>query len=405
MNASHGRWKIGLLVFALACTAGGIGPNSGLEWTWADSGPQSEKTTIDVARLDRAMQGMVDELYAKGAESGAKGFQTKYVRLEGIGWESPQGDVVGNSPVGVLLNNRLEAALSTRSTVLSPEDADGAKGIFGTIVRGAFKIIETGVRVSLRLVDRNSGSALSEVTRELGFDFFPGLARSDMLPPAAGEAEALGMLVNKALEGDESDFELRVSTDRGDFGTYAIGQKLYILVESDQDCHVRVYHLAWEERQMTLIFPNKSDQNDVLRAGEVRRIPGESSTYAFEVTIPYGVDAIIAVGSLGPFGDEAALAAKWSGDSSLDDSYDEGYDENVEMEGDYLVESEVDEERVEEVVAKGLMLKHQQTSQDDVYESDESYTESDSSSYETGVPSGQEGKARATCYFVTVKAL
>ena len=79
--------------------------------------------------------------------------------MDGIGWESPNGDVVGSSPVGALLNNRLEAALSTRSTVLSPEDADGAKGIFGTIVRGAFKVIEAGVRVSLHLVDRNSGQS------------------------------------------------------------------------------------------------------------------------------------------------------------------------------------------------------------------------------------------------------
>ena len=377
--------------------------------------------TVDIERLDSISREMVDQLYARAAESGVKGLQTRYVRFEGMGWESPKGVIAGTSALGALLGKRVELALSRKSTVLSPEDSDRAKGFLGTIVRGSYRVGKAGVRVFLRMVDRNSGSVLSEVSRELGLSAFPGVAQTELMPPASGEAEALGALISRALGGSTSEFAFRVSTDQGDFGSYVEGENLTIILESEKDCYVRVYHISWEERVMTLIFPNRSEQDGILNAGEVRRVPGVSYDYAFEVAKPYGVDAIVAVASLEPFGDESSLRAGWSqgsasreetsstgtddedtewgdDDTSWDDEEWWGEDEDIDWVDDYVVESNIDEERVEEVMAKGLIITEKKKPASGGIE-----WEGDSPFPSPEVGSSRKGLARATCYFVTVK--
>ncbi|UCH82633.1 MAG: DUF4384 domain-containing protein [Candidatus Latescibacterota bacterium] len=393
--------------------------------------------SIDTKYIDSVVQSMVDDLYAKARQSGAKGVQTKYIRFEGIAWESPDGDIAGTSTVGAYLGGRVERALSEKSTVLSPEDSDQAKGFWGTIVRGSYKVGKAGVRVVLRMADKSSGSVISEVSRELGLEAFPGLSKSELLPPVSGEAQALGALISRALGGSESDFALRLSTDQGNYGSYVEGENLTIFLESDKDCHVRVYHVSMSDRKMALIFPNRSEQDGFLRAGQVRAVPGAMQDYAITVTKPYGVDAIFAVASLEPFGDEEALRAgwakaeaasrekgrdeskdddtwadddswdddSWDDDSWDDDSWDDGGwwdDEDLEWTDNYVVRSNINDQQVEEVMAKGLMITKKPPSTG----STGSLEWGNGSPLSGAAPdSGQKGKARATCYFSTVQKL
>jgi hypothetical protein len=379
------------------------------------------KPPVDLQKLDQILQSMVDELYSRAATSGAKGLQTKCVRFEGIGYESLEGVMEGSSALGALLQKRLELALSRNSVVLSPEESDGAKGFFGTVVRGGFRVVKSATHVTLRLLDGNTGNTLSEVSREFGLDLIPGLSRSDVEPPNGGEAKALGALVKKVVGGLTSDFKLRLSTDEGSFGTYTEGDKLTIILESEKDCYVRVYHVSWQERKLTLIFPNKSEQDGVLKASEVRRVPGELLNYSFEVSKPYGVDALVAVASLEPFGDENEVAAQWSGRSepegatqiestwsdtsqvatAPEDTTQLEAQKGIERVGAYLERSNIDEQQLQTVVAKGLIIKEDTTGQQSAA------TDAIISTPLRNLanPTGRQGRARATCYFVTVERL
>ena len=243
----------------------------------------SDGNAVDTEKLDRILRDMVEDLYEKSAKSGAKGAQTQTIRFDGVGWESPDGHVGGTGTVGAYVSDRLEIALSTKADVLSPEETAGAKGFFGTLVKAVYKTGKSGVHLTLRMIDGSSGGVLSEVSRNLGYEMFPGMAVSDVEPPQSGEAEALGALVDKAVGGRASDFGLRVSTDRGSYGSYLEGEKLTVLIEAEKDCYVRVYHVAWEERTFTLLFPNKHEQDGFVEAGRVRAIPGEGMGYSFEV--------------------------------------------------------------------------------------------------------------------------
>jgi len=367
----------------------------------AEADQASGGATIDTEMLDRTLREMVDELYKGVAASGAKGTQTQTVRLEGVGWETPDGHIGGTSALGAYLGERLGIALSEKSEILSPSETRGAKGFFGTIVRAIYKISKAGVRLTLRMIDGSSGGVVSEVTRELGYEIFPGVGASDTTPPQSGEAEALAALVDKSVGGRSSDFGLRVSTDRGTYGSYVEGEKLTVLVEAEKDCYVRVYHVAWEERTFTLLFPNKMEPEGFLSAGQVRRIPGPGMGYSFEVAKPYGVDAIIAVASAEPFEDQEKVSSRLSDEGETADTTSSGVD-SVDTTNDYVEEKGVDEERFEEIVAKGLIIKEEPGSSGLGGVTD---FRSQSLVPATQSPLGSSGKARATCYFVTIKKL
>jgi hypothetical protein len=183
-----------------------------------------------------------------------------------------------------------------------------------------------------------------------------------------------------------------------------------------------VYHVSWQERKLTLIFPNKSEQDGVLKAGEVRRIPGEFLKYSFEVSKPCGVDAIVAVASLAPFSDEGQVEAQWSGrsesggiaetgseagdttqvQSELVDTTQTISKDGIEQVGDYLEKSNLDEEGLQNVVAKGLIIKEEDGAGKQSPGAGES---SDARFLKLMPPEIRPGTARATCYFVTVERL
>jgi len=419
MNRSHSRNAVPIVAFVCVIMCFAFG--SRLPTVHAQGSAAGSKAPLDLQKLDQIMESMVDELYARASTSGAKGLQTKYVRFEGVGWESSEGVIAGNSTLGALLQQRLAAALSRKSVVLSPDESDVAKGFFGTVVRGGFGVLKSAVRVTLRMVDGNTGNVLSEVNREFGLGVLPGLGQPDIEPPNTAEAKELGALIKRVAGGVKSDFKLRVSTDQGSFGTYTEGEKLTIILEAEKDCYVRVYHVSWQERKLTLIFPNKTEQDGVLKAGEVRRIPGEFFKYSFEVSKPCGVDAIVAVASLEPFSDEGQVEAQWSGpsesggnaetgseagdttqvQSELGDTTQTPTEKGIERVGNYLEKSNLDEGGLQDVVAKGLIIKEE----DGAGQQSPGAGVSDARFLKFMPPELGPGTARATCYFVTVQRL
>jgi uncharacterized protein DUF4384 len=199
------------------------------------------------------------------------------------------------------------------------------------------------VRLTLSVLDAQTGAVVAESHRILksiqGASELAALEGA-VLPPGAGNARDLAAVVRDAIGTTRSDFELQVTTARGGNPAYFEGESLTVQVAAERDCYLRLYHLSWATRTMTLIFPNRRERDAFVAAGAVRNVPEVSKGAVFEIAKPYGVDAIVAIASSTPFGDEPQIARQLERAGS----------------GDYVFESQVTDERARGVMAKGLVL-------------------------------------------------
>ncbi|MEW6776929.1 MAG: DUF4384 domain-containing protein [Bdellovibrionota bacterium] len=113
-----------------------------------------------------------------------------------------------------------------------------------------------------------------------------------------------------AFGSDEArDFPLELWVDRGPGGVYRDGEKMIVGVRTGQDCYLKLVHIS-VDGQMQVIFPNKFDRNNKIKAGEVHNIGGPGYGFEFEMTEPYGAETIRAFASTYQFDDiEQVLAA------------------------------------------------------------------------------------------------
>ncbi len=306
------------------------------------------------AAVQKQVDALVGELFA-GAAAGPHGrAPATALGFEGVAWETGEGGAAGTSDLGLALDQALTDALTRRQVSVTPSSLAGSKGIGSTILRGGFQVLKSGVQLSLLLVDASSGQVISKAQRIMNPATFANLALSEMLPPDAANAKLLARLTTGCLGGAATTGGLRVSTDRGTQGAYTEGETLHVFVESDRDCYLRLYHVSWSNRALTLVFPNRSDTDSYLPAGTLKSIPAEETGVVFEVSKPYGVDALIAIASAEPFEDESMVAAGLRGAATMPWT---GTAKGVTRAGDYLALQGVSEEQAKDVLAKGLLVR------------------------------------------------
>jgi len=333
-------------------------------------------------------------LLQQGEETGRL---RKTLLLSGIAWEANDSLAAGTSALGALLNRRTKTILSESHEVLPPEDGLRSKGLT-SIVGGTFRVVKSGVRLSLKLVDAATGNVFSQVSQVLSQEALSGLTASELVPPDSDNAVALATLLSRTVSASSSAFKLRISTDRGANGAYVEGDPLTIFIETERDAYVRIYHVAWKDRRFTMVFPNKHERNNFIRSGAVRRIPEEADSFVFEVSKPYGVDAIVAIAQTEPFEDDAYVESHLDGQAEVpSEEASEGVGtagQGVEVAGDYVVATEVDEERAKSILAKGLVVRERKESDPKSY----------SLSGSVGATPGSTA-AKAFCYYTTVPKL
>jgi hypothetical protein len=195
---------------------------------------------------------------------------------------------------------------------------------------------------------------ITQAQRMLSTAVLGGASVGDLLPPDAQNARLLARLLAGSFGGAPTTGGLRVSTDRGAQAAYAEGETLQVLVESDRDCYLRLYHISWSERALTLVFPNRSDLDSYLPAGTLKSVPAEGTGVVFEVSKPYGVDALIAISSAEPFEDEALVATGLGGAAAMPWS---GTARGVTRAGNYLARQGISEAQAQGVLAKGLLVR------------------------------------------------
>lgn len=347
------------------------------------------------------------------------------VMFEGLAWESSPGRLAGTSPLGLELESAVNQALSRRGITVG-QPALRTRGIAGALLKGAFGVVGTSARAVLSMVDINSGKVVAEAKRALRPSSVLDFGMDQLLPPGADNARLLAQLVHGTLGTGPQPFPIAVRTVRGAHAAYFEGERLQVLVETERDCHLRLYHISWAEKRLTMIFPNRSEPNGFVTAGSAIRVPADGSDAVFEVARPYGVDAIVAIGSEAPFTDEAVVQARLAASDVLEGGPPSetssvsseppassglsaptespasepapAGDAQGELQrtGEFITESGIDETRTRGVLTRGLIVRHRVTGS------------GAASGAALTSPLGLEGQggsgriSRAVCYFTTL---
>lgn len=343
------------------------------------------------------MDSIVHTLLARAGGSNGSSGAPSGVRFAGVAWDAGDGMTAGTSELGLRIDDAVEGALRAHGAAGDP----GSKGVGGRVLRGAFRVMKTGVKLTLSVVDSQTGGILAEVQSLLKPSSLAGIATDALLPPDHTNARLLAQLLQDTLGETPAAFGIRLTTDRGENGAYFEGDRLHAFVEVDRDCYLRLYHISWRERALTLIFPNRSERNSFLPAGSRRQIPNDLNGAVFEVAKPYGVDAIVAVASTQPFADDVQVSAHLSGGPAGAPTVGSapggsGAPGGPVSAGAYLTQPNVSEAQARGVFARGLIVRHQDPAPAGVVPPDPSPWSP------SGAPPEQPALARAVCYFTTL---
>lgn len=95
-------------------------------------------------------------------------------------------------------------------------------------------------------------------------------------------------------------FGVEVWLDRDTSGNatpvYQVGERISISVRVDEAAYVYLFDVR-PNGEITQIFPNRYDDTNYLRAGEVRTFPPSGARYQFNIAPPRGLSKVIALAS------------------------------------------------------------------------------------------------------------
>lgn len=117
---------------------------------------------------------------------------------------------------------------------------------------------------------------------------------------AAPELSPQGIIVNPV----PTDLQVRVWVNKDPAKTgnpvYQIGERIQVSVQVNQEAYVYIFSVK-STGEIGLILPNPFDQNNLLRAGEIRTFPpATGARYSLDVGGPEGQDRVLAVASRQP---------------------------------------------------------------------------------------------------------
>ncbi|KHC90713.1 PEGA domain-containing protein [Thermotoga sp. Mc24] len=93
-------------------------------------------------------------------------------------------------------------------------------------------------------------------------------------------------------------FTVDVWLNKPEGSVYEVGERMEIFVKSSKDAYILVYDIN-AQGKVTLIFPNKYESDNFVRANEIKKIPSKS-TYSLRVSPPYGKEYIQVIASARP---------------------------------------------------------------------------------------------------------
>lgn len=112
----------------------------------------------------------------------------------------------------------------------------------------------------------------------------------------------------------QDTLEIDAWLDHAD-AVYTGGEEMKITLAANKDCYFKVYYVD-AGNTMTLLYPNRRNKDNQLKANKERTIP--ESPMHFTIEAPYGQENVIIYASDKPFDIEEASTAQISGSTGID---------------------------------------------------------------------------------------
>jgi hypothetical protein len=290
-------------------------------------------SAVDARAMERQIDEMVAELLAS-EKVHTRGIEPSGPTVfDGVAWETGEGINAGTSPFGVQMDQAITASLAKRDMTLATRDVSKPQGRFKRFMTGSFKVLGSGVMLTLALGDA-SGLPIAKVTKLMQYSMAL-VGKEEALPPNHDSFLPLVRLLRETVVSgmNSGPFELAIGTARGVNAAYYVGDTLHVQVLASESCYVRVFHVTWsrdadvslnamrkfnprlgkkdvkkaalagkakrvdDSGTFTRIFPNVGQPDFKLAGGTTYSFPRAGTDVSFVIEAPLGIDAIFAVAS------------------------------------------------------------------------------------------------------------
>lgn len=180
----------------------------------------------------------------------------------------------------VVERRQLDAALAEQKLALdgfvSTETAARAGKLTGAraLVTGTITDLGEFIELNARIVDVQSGEVLNAQSIKARRSI------KTFINPLWDEIDA--------IKAKGKKFTARVWTDRD---RLRVGDLAAIQFEVDRDCHVTLFDFS-TDGSITVLFPNRFQPDNRVRAGRIYRIPPEDGGYKIRVQGPAGIERV-----------------------------------------------------------------------------------------------------------------
>ncbi len=110
------------------------------------------------------------------------------------------------------------------------------------------------------------------------------------------------------------ELNVRLWTDRGDGGVYKEEEKMYVYVQANRDCYLRLVYTQADGTNVQ-IFPNRFKKGHRIEKKKVYTFPGKDDDFVLEITAPFGAEVLQAFACTEPF--QKVSGRRISGDLKL----------------------------------------------------------------------------------------
>lgn len=97
----------------------------------------------------------------------------------------------------------------------------------------------------------------------------------------------------KDIENPKAHFKIELWTDREN-ATYKIGEEIVFFFKAQRDCRLTLFNIG-SSGKVYIIFPNKHQKDNLIKAGKIYRIPPEKAEWFFKAKGPAGKEVVKAI--------------------------------------------------------------------------------------------------------------
>lgn len=103
----------------------------------------------------------------------------------------------------------------------------------------------------------------------------------------------------EGIQNTNTDLTVQLWTDKKDTAKdiHYIGDEVVFFFKTNKDCHLTLINVGTSGK-VNVIFPNKHQHDNLVKAGVEYRVPAEGSAYMFRIDRPAGNDLVKAVATL-----------------------------------------------------------------------------------------------------------